>query len=161
MDSGRELVPADRNGSPPGRLLGLGPRALPKPLTALVLLTERRAKVAGELVCGYGLLMPRYVALFAAVLMLVACKEIYDGPRVVYYSDTNFYVRHFPWTYSDADVAALAEELCGREGGDAELEIDQQYYPFDLRYATYNCVGVEGKPLPRETDVPPDVQWRK
>lgn len=80
----------------------------------------------------------------ALVLLTVAgCKEVYDGPRVVYYSDANFYIRHFPWTYSDGEATALAEQLCHRIGGKAELENDQQYYPFDVRYATYNCVGVE------------------
>lgn len=105
---------------------------------------------------GYRHGMMRFAAIALTALALVGCTEIYDGPRVVYYSDTNFYIRHFPWTYGDAEVAALADQVCQRIGGEAALESDQQYYSFDLRYATYNCIGANPEPPLHDPDpVPP------
>lgn len=100
--------------------------------------------------------MIRWAALSISLLALVGCKELYDGPRVVYYSDTNFYVRHLTWKYSVAEVATLAQQVCQRLDRAAELESEQQYYSFDIRYATYNCVGPEpAPPLHNPGPVPP------
>ncbi len=73
-----------------------------------------------------------------------ACTEMFHGPRVVHYPDTDkFYVRHtplFPMSEnSNTQVAELASGICQKNDKTAELVDAFQVYDYDIRYSTFAC----------------------
>ncbi len=82
--------------------------------------------------------------IICVLLVTSACTEIFKGPRVVHYPDTNkFYVRHVPLfpmsENSNTQVAELASSICREDGKNAELQDAFQIYDYDIRYSTYAC----------------------
>lgn len=86
----------------------------------------------------------KVLIIISVLLVTSACTELFDGPRVVRYPDSNkFYVRHIPLfsntENSNTHVAELASSLCEEDGKNAELVDVFQLYEFDIRYSTYTC----------------------
>lgn len=86
----------------------------------------------------------KIIAIISILLVTAACTEIFKGPRVVPYPDTDkFYVRHvplFPMTEnSNTQVAELASGICREDGKTAELVDVFQIYDYDIRYSTFAC----------------------
>lgn len=84
------------------------------------------------------------LTMICVLLATTACTEIFKGPRVVPYPDTNkFYVRHVPLfpmsENSNTQVAELASEICQKDGKNAELVDAFQIYDYDIRYSTFAC----------------------
>ncbi len=71
---------------------------------------------------------------------LSGCTEVYQGPRVVSYTDTSFYIRHIPMLDSAATANEIAADLC--TGGDRKAVLTDAYQdvPLDIRYAVYKCI---------------------
>ncbi len=82
----------------------------------------------------------RKICLFALLVALPGCAEVMEGPRFVPYSADRFYIRSAP-TSSDQEVTELAQAACKKEGKQPKLQKSEQYYTFDVRDDTYNCVG--------------------
>jgi hypothetical protein len=83
-------------------------------------------------------------ALIGILLVTTACAEIFEGPRVVRYPDSDrMYVRHvplFPMTEnSTTQVAEVASSICQEDGRTAELVDVFQIYDYDIRYSTFAC----------------------
>lgn len=79
-----------------------------------------------------------------ALFATTACTELFKGPRVVHYPDTNkFYVRHVPLfpmsENSNTRVAELASSICQEDGKSAQLVDAFQIYDYDIRYSTFAC----------------------
>lgn len=89
--------------------------------------------------------------LIVALITLAGCTEVYSGPRLVHYNPTWFYIRHAPLIDGRSGVDALAAEQCP-ETAPVRLVSVAQYYPFDLRDATYRCEA----PVP-PASMPPDL----
>jgi hypothetical protein len=89
--------------------------------------------------------------LILTLVVLAGCAEAVQGPRVVPYSETRFYVRHAPLVDSRSSVDELAASICARTGGTAALQSADQFVPLDIRYATYRCLP----PAPSEADEQP------
>jgi hypothetical protein len=83
----------------------------------------------------------RAVVVLAIVLSASACAEVVQGPRYVAYTPERFYIRHAPVTTSNDGAARLAAGICREQGKTAQLDTQEQYYPYDLRVAVFNCVG--------------------
>ena len=86
----------------------------------------------------------RIVIIICLLLATTACTEMFEGPRVVRYPDTNkFYVRHVPLfpisENSNTQVAELAASVCQQDGKSAELVDAFQIYDYDIRYSTFTC----------------------
>lgn len=81
----------------------------------------------------------RTLTVLGAVFILVGCAEVYSGPRLVHYNQDWFYVRHSPVSDGPSSVDRLAAEQCPDPAHPAQLMDAAQYYPFDLRDATYRC----------------------
>ncbi len=84
------------------------------------------------------------LSILCVLLATSACAEIFQGPRVVNYPDTDrFYVRHVPLfpqsENSNTQVAELASSICEKEGKTAEPVDVFQLYDFDIRYSTFAC----------------------
>ncbi len=84
------------------------------------------------------------VMIICVLLVTSACTELFKGPRVVHYEDTNqFYVRHvplFPRTEnSNTEVKELASNICQEDGRTAALVDAFQIYDYDIRYSTFEC----------------------
>jgi hypothetical protein len=85
-----------------------------------------------------------------AVLVVVGgCAEVVQGPRFVPYTEERFYIRHAPLVDGSGRVDDIAQQLCGMRDQSATLISEEQYYFFDLRDATYQCVRVVTAPPPR------------
>lgn len=95
----------------------------------------------------------RALALIGAVVALAGCTEVYSGPRLVHYNQDWFYVRHAPLIDSSGTVDQLAAEQCPDPRRPAQRVDAAQYYPFDLRDATYHC----GSPPPAGANEAPAV----
>lgn len=94
----------------------------------------------------------RTLTVLGAVFILVGCTEVYSGPRLVHYNQDWFYIRHAPVSDGPGSVDKLAAEQCPDPGRPAQLMDAAQYYPFDLRDATYRCA----RPTPTpSTDTTP------
>lgn len=87
--------------------------------------------------------MNRSVALLSLVVVVSACAEMVQGPRVVHYTPDRFYIRHVPVveTWPPVTEFELAEVVCGRVARRPVLEEAYQFNPVDIRYATYRCVA--------------------
>jgi hypothetical protein len=86
----------------------------------------------------------RYLLFMAVVVMTGACTELSEPTLVRYEVASPFYVRHIPWVDSDASVDQIAVGVCKEVGGKPKLVSAEQFYGFDIRYATYRCVQDEG-----------------
>lgn len=77
----------------------------------------------------------------AAVLVasLTACVDFY-GARKVTYSETEFYLRHYPMWIGSEGAQAIAEAECQELGKSAREEGSEQYYWFDVRYVGFTCI---------------------
>jgi hypothetical protein len=85
----------------------------------------------------------RFAILAAAAVLTGACTELSEPTLVRYEVASPFYVRHIPWVDSEARADQIAAGVCDEAGGKAKLISAEQYYGFDIRYATYRCVEGE------------------
>jgi hypothetical protein len=86
----------------------------------------------------------RHLVLLASLLLVSGCAEIFRGPRVVHYTDTEFYVRSIPLFTSTATAEEIPAEICGRMGKVPQMRDTYQDAWFDIEYTTYKCI--EGQP---------------
>lgn len=76
-----------------------------------------------------------------SLFILSACAEL-QGARLVEYTDSRFYLRYYTWIVGNEEADVLADEQCGPDRV-AKLDSAEQYYAFDIRYATFSCVAAE------------------
>jgi hypothetical protein len=76
----------------------------------------------------------------ASLVVLCGCAEVVQGPRFVPYTGERFYIRHAPVVDGSGRVDDIAQQLCAMQDRSATMISDEQYYFFDLRDATYQCV---------------------
>ncbi len=86
----------------------------------------------------------RHLVLLTSLVLISGCAEIFDGPTVVHYSDTKFYVRSIPLFTTAATAEGLPVEICGQVGKIPRTLESYQDNWFDIEYTTYSCV--QGQP---------------
>jgi hypothetical protein len=94
--------------------------------------------------------------LIIGLIALGGCEEVYRGPRLVHYNPDWFYIRHAPLVDGRGEVDQLAAEQCPATAP-VRLVTVAQYYPFDLRDATYRCEQLT-PPASMPPDLPPEEQ---
>ncbi len=79
--------------------------------------------------------------LLATVLLatLAACAD-FGGARMVTYTDTKFYFRHYPIWISEDQAQALADAECEKLDRQARQDSAEQFNVVDVRYVTFTCI---------------------